>query len=205
MKKAVFDFIWEKCIDFFCKQVFADLKSRMPDDKYKIKLDETMAFKDKVYKTYQEYRDMFHNEYFNNANGSLIDRHKISACIIVALIKNRPISYLLDDTLPTGVFLSNYKVAFLAGVKCLYVLRIAQWSHDKQDKEMILKLCEQQMFKFPKTHEGHDEYSIGRIKALALNDILERDFDILAYADMLYWIERFNDENISRFLEQSDN
>ena len=45
---------------------------------------------------------------------------------------------------------------------------------------------------FPPTNPGHDSYPYGRIKALALNDIYGIDFDLLAYADMMYWIEDYN-------------
>ncbi len=39
---------------------------------------------------------------------------------------------------------------------------------------------------------GHDTYKIGRIKAMALNDINNIPFDLLGYSDMLFWIEHFN-------------
>ena len=59
------------------------------------------------------------------------------------------------------------------------------------------------MFKL-KTQHGHDEYSLGRIKALALNHGYNQPFDLLSHADSLYWIERFNEENIFKFVNQSD-
>ena len=55
--------------------------------------------------------------------------------------------------------------------------------------ELYSKLEEQGTFLFPETNKGHDSYVQGRIKALALNDAYKNDFDILAYADMLFWIE----------------
>ena len=45
---------------------------------------------------------------------------------------------------------------------------------------------------FPETNPGHDSYVLGRIKTLALNDIYGNDFDVLTYADMLFWIEKYN-------------
>lgn len=58
--------------------------------------------------------------------------------------------------------------------------------------ELYSKLEEQGTFLFPETNKGHDSYVQGRIKALALNDAYKNDFDILAYADMLFWIEQYN-------------
>ena len=54
------------------------------------------------------------------------------------------------------------------------------------------ELSKQRGFYYPKTNPGHDEYLLGRIKALALNKANQVDFDLLAYADMLFWIDTAN-------------
>lgn len=98
--------------------------------------------------------------------------------------------------IPLDVFLSNYKIAFFSGVRSLYLLKIAQWTKDGNMNDCIDALYEQGMFKFPKTQHGHDEYSLGRIKALAFNHGYNQSFDL---ADSLYW-ERFNEENIFKLV-----
>lgn len=88
------------------------------------------------------------------------------------------------------VAMSNYAVAFLASnyyCICFY----CPIQRDGKD-ELYSKLEEQGTFLFPETNKGHDSYVQGRIKVLALNDAYKNDFDILTYADMLFWIEQYN-------------
>ena len=40
----------------------------------------------------------------------------------------------------------------------------------------------------------------GRVKTLALNDLYAIDFDIITYADMLYWIEKFNKDDLTHLV-----
>ena len=203
MKSESFDVFWLKAILPYCNQIYNDLSSQYIKS-YNVTLDTSTAFKNRVCSEYDEYRRDLHLNYFNNVDNALIDRHKICSCIMGALIKCRSVSYSMSDDMPVDIFLSNYKIAFFAGVKSLYFLRIAQWLRDGNMEDHVEALSKQEMFKFPKTQPGHDEYSLGRIKALALTDCHKQDFDVLAYADMLYWIERFNEENISNILNQSD-
>ena len=204
MKLNTFDVFWAKAILPYSENTFKNLSAN--DVKtYQVNLDISIDFKNRLFQAYNCYRDILHKYYFNGGNNALIDRHKISSCIIGALTICRPVSYLMTRNVPIDVFLSNYKIAFFAGVKSLYLLRIAQWAKDGNMADCADALCKQGMFKFPKTQQGHDEYSFGRIKALALTHGYGQPFDILAYSDMLYWIERFNEENIFRFLNQSDN
>ena len=203
MQHKTFEVFWQKAILPYCNLIFSEI----PLDYvkiYNVKLDIGTEFKSRIFDWYGFYRNYFHTHYFNNSTDALIDRHKICSCLIGAMVKCRSISYILNPNLPLNIFLSNYKIAFFSGVKSLYLLRIAQWVKDGNMNDFVDAMYEQKMFKFPKTQQGHDEYSVGRIKTLALNDCTNQTFDMLAYADMLYWIERFNEENIFRKLNQSD-
>ena len=127
----------------------------------------------RIFDWYEFYRNYFHTHYFNNSTNALIDRHKIC-------VKCRLISYVLNPNLPLNIFLSNYKIAFFSGVESLYLLRIAQWIHDGNMNDFVAAMYEQKIFKVPKTQYGHDEYGIGRIKALALTDCMNQAFAMLA-------------------------
>ena len=203
MQSETFEVFWQKAILPYCNSIFNEIPSNFVE-RYDVKLDIGTEFKNKIFAWYEYYRKDFHKYYFNNSTNALIDRHKICSCLMGAMVKCRPVSYTLTPKLPIEIFLSNYKIAFLSGVKALYLLRIAQWILDGNMTDFVDAICSQKMFKFPKTQSEHDEYSVGRIKALALTDCRNQAFDILAYADMLYWIERFNDENIFRIVNQSD-
>ena len=203
MKPESFDVLWSKAVLPYSKKVYADLSANCIET-YQIHLNTSTEFKDKLFSTYNIYRDILHKRYFNGGDNALMDFHKICSCIIGALVICRPISYLMKNDLPSEVFLSNYKIAFFSGVKSLYLFRFAQLSQEPNAGDLLETLYQQGMFKFPKTQFGHDEYSLGRIKALALTYSYNQPFDILAYADMLYWIERFNMENLVKILNQSD-
>lgn len=203
MKIKTFNVFWDKAILPYCQKIFAELSPELVQS-YHVMLNVNFEMKDKICDSYDYYRQIVHQQYFDNRKNALMDRHKISACLIAAIIKWRPISYSMSKTPPSQLILSNYKIAFLAGLKVLYLLRMAQWILDGNMNDLADALHEQGTFKFPKTNEGHDEYSLGCIKSIALTDLLGYPFDILAYANILYWIERFNEENLFRLVNQSN-
>ena len=128
MKPNTFDVFWSKAILPCSENTFKSLSAN--DIKmYQINLDTSAEFKNKLFQTYNYYRNILHKYYFNGGSMALIDRHKISSCFIGALMSCRPISYLMIRNIPIDVFLSNYKIAFFSGVKSLYLLRIAEWTN----------------------------------------------------------------------------
>ena len=169
---------------------------------YKVKLDLSDEKREKVYLEYEEIRIEVRNNYFNTGNNdeNKIDVHKICACITGALLKVRLVSFDMNDrNIPKTIVYSNYAIAFLGAIYVMYLLLLSDYEHDG---EMILynKLKKQATFFFPETNEGHDSYIQGRIKTLALNDIWGIDFDVLTYADMLFWIEKYNKDMLKRVL-----
>ncbi len=203
MKVTTFDVFWDKAILPYCEQIFTELSPEVVQS-YHVMLNVNSEMKDKICDSYDYYRQIVHQQYFENRGNALMDRHKISACLIAAIVKCRPISFSMYGTPPYQLILSNYKIAFFSGLKALYLLQLAQWMCDGAMIDLVDALSEQGMFKFPKTNEGHDEYSLGCIKSIALTDLQGYPFDILAYANILYWIERFNEENLFRLINQSN-
>ena len=203
MKISTFDVFWDKAILPYCQKIFSELSNDVVQN-YKVKLNIDAYFKNRIHSVYNDYRNYVHKYCFGGRKDALIDRHKISVCISAALIKCRPISYLMYNPIPAPLILSNYKIGFFAGLKALYLLRLAQWVKDGNMSDLADALFEQKMFRFPKTNEGHDEYSLGCIKSIALTDLQNYPFDILAYSNIFYWIERFNEENLFRIINQSN-
>ena len=122
---------------------------------------------------------------------NLIDIHKICACFTAAIIKVRIFDYNKKDIVPQEIFYSNYSLAFLVGIHIMYLGLLSDY--EKENKEdLFAALDNKKTFSFPTTNDGHDSYIHGRIKTLALNDMYGVDFDVLTYADMLYWIEEYN-------------
>lgn len=203
MKVTTFDVFWDKAILPYCQKTFDELPSELVQS-YHVMLNVHSTMKSKICDYYDYYRQIIHQQYFGNRKNSLMDRHKISACLIAAIIKCRPISYSMSQTPPSPLILSNYKIAFFSGLRGLCLLRISQWLSDGNMSDLADALHEQKNFTFPKTNEGHDEYSLGCIKSIALTDLQGYSFDFLAYSNILYWIERFNEENLFRLVTQSN-
>lgn len=129
----------------------------------------------------------------------LIDIHKVSACFTSAVLKVRVFEYNELTPMNMSVFYSNYTLAFLSGIHILYLCMLADYEKNGE-KEMADLLKRRATFIFPETNKGHDEYLQGRVKTLALNDMYAIDFDILTYADMLYWIEKYNKEELQKLV-----
>ena len=58
------------------------------------------------------------------------------------------------------------------------------------------KLMKRKKLYEPPVSNGHDAYDEGRIISMALNDIHGNSFDLLGYADMMYWIEMYTRQKI---------
>lgn len=146
--------------------------------------------KDNLKSLYETTKNTLKQKYhFNNLDKvRKIDIHKVAACFASVIMEYKIFQYDVGADISDEVFLLNARLAYsvsLAIIKEHLIIKY-QGDHDK-----INYLKNNQLY-MPKTTEGHDSFSLGRIKTLALNDIFLEDFDILSYSDMLYWIELFN-------------
>lgn len=195
MDKATFNYIWKQGIVKAAENVFTELPSDIKAD-YDVKLNTSEEMENKVYSRYDDLRLYVRQNFFNTGNQdeNKIDNHKICACITGSLLKIPLISFdMKNEDIPAEIMYSHYEICFLAGIHVMYLLLLSDYK--KEEKyDLHLKLEEKSTFEFPETNPGHDTYIVGRVKTLALNDILGVDFDVLTYADMLFWIERYNKE-----------
>lgn len=215
MNKEIFDIIEEKAIQRAILDTYEYLKGKKDEYDLICLLDKNNSnfnneVFEKLHKKYEEYKDYMKEVFFDVGvdNENRIDIHKIGACLTAALIDVRVFKYSIKEELNQDIFLSNYMVAFLTGIHLIYLnmvdefkelIKNNQYVTDEFDtnityspKKLLELLEEQHTIRFPKTNSGHDPYDLGRIKALALNDIAKNDFNLLTYADMLFWIEKYN-------------
>lgn len=101
--------------------------------------------------------------------------------------------------MPKEVVFANYSIDFMASIYILYLFLLSDLQKDGQE-DIYSKLLDKATFDFPETNKGHDSYVIGRIKTLALNDLNGVDFDVLTYADMLFWIEKYNKDLLNKIV-----
>ena len=202
MKKETFLYLWGQGI----VKAASDIVAELPDDlkeEYNVVLNVTDSEFDKLYNEYETFRKNVRQRYFDvgKDDKNLMDGHKVCSCITGALLNVRLVTFdEKTENMPMEIVYSNYAIAFLSGIYIQYLFLLSDYLelHDTDGFE-ILK--EQATFYFPETNAGHDSYVTGRIKTLALNDMYGNDFDVLTYADMLFWIEKYNKHLISEKLQ----
>ena len=170
MKQESFEYLWNFIIKNEIEAVYYDLC-----------------------KKYENARKCVKSFFFDSGyrDEKLIDLHKIGSCIISSMSDYNIIEYKLCVDLPNEIFLSNYAIALISGINTVYALRLWELKESGAENELEL-LSKQKGFYYPQTNSGHEDYLLGRIKALALNRANQIDFDLLAYADMLFWIDTAN-------------
>jgi hypothetical protein len=202
MTEATFFYLWEQGIVKAAKDVVAEIIQDLQEKykNYKVTLNTTTEMRDKLYQEYHKFRKKIRQQYFDTGKNdeNLMDGHKICACITGSLLSVHLVSFdkKLKD-IPEEIFYSNYAIAFLSGIYIQYLFLLSDYKRDG-DLESFNELKKQATFYFPETNPGHDSYICGRIKTLALNDINGNDFDVLTYADMLFWIEKYNKDLINK-------
>ena len=191
MKPITFDIIWTECyekagialLNFFSENI---------RDKYDFKCDFSKDAKQSILRYYEQNREKLKNDYFffKRDPEHLIDKHKIGACLAKAILDLSPMSFSKDRNIPWLMKASNQALAFYTSVNLISILLDAFYLRENIDLSSIRP--EQTIIHYPITTAGHEPYSVGVIKTLVLNDYYNNEFDLLAFADRLYWIEHFN-------------
>ena len=202
MKPETYDYLCENALN----RAIDDVLQSIPElirNQYSLSYSNNFdKKKEAIFKEYDIQRKSVRKKFFDVGEGGkkLIDIHKVSACFTAAVLKVRVFDYKELTPMDMSVFYSNYTLAFLSGIHILYLCMLADYEKSNQ-KELATLLKRQATFIFPETNKGHDEYLQGRVKTLALDDMYAIDFDILTYADMLYWIEKYNKDELQKLLD----
>ena len=205
MDKNTFKYIWDKIADPVIKQIDVQCRGVLEEtgpDMYFELVDGNKLYRN-IKHTYEKVKDSLKENYYKNEDtinkGNLIDVHKIAACLCYSFIQNKPFDFKIKRNMPWDIFLSNYKAAFNVSTGFVYISLIADYFINGYD-EFANKLLDQKSIRLPITSKGHDDYSIGRINALALNDLYGNTFDLMSYADMMFWIEYYNRQLVEQSL-----
>ena len=159
-----------------------------------------------VIKRYESIRDHCKDWYTNDGRDHLLDRHKLSASMIVAVIKTRPIQQVLyDDRFDAGShFVANESLALRGGL--LFMRRIIienlmnnnKWHFGIYSDSQIAKLKHYFIDKdglllYPKAYHGDYESSF----ALQLaHDYIDGCLSVLSIANLLFLIEKYTFQEI---------
>lgn len=186
-------YLWENAFEKAIQDVLVSIPDNVQEEYNLSYLDNLEEKKKRIWDEYNIQRKSVRTKFFDTGEDDekLIDVHKVCACFTAAILKVRVFEYTMKMPMNKSIFYSNYSIAFLTGIHIMYLCLLSDYSK-LEDKTLYDLLEEQATFYFPETNKGHDKYLQGRVKTLALNDMYEIDFDLLTYADMLYWIEKYN-------------
>lgn len=187
MKNITFDDIWESILI----PMIEDIHNSMNDcDKKEVSIHNLPQDKEKLRTLYESTKDSLKQMYHYNNSDKIrkIDIHKVAACIAAVIMEYQIFRFEINENISDDVFLSNARLAYSISLAIIKENLLFKYKDDQEKLNYIMSnpLC------MPETTEGHDCFSLGRTKTLMLNNIFLEEFDILAYSDMLFWIELFN-------------
>lgn len=201
MKPETYDYLCENALNRAIEDVLQSIPETIQNQYSLSYLNNFDKKKEAIFNEYDVQRKIVRKKFFDVGEDGkkLIDIHKVSACFTAAVLRVRVFDYKEITPMDMSVFYSNYTLAFLSGIHILYLCMLADYEKSGE-KRLATLLKKQATFTFPETNKGHDEYLQGRVKTLALNDMYAIDFDVLTYADMLYWIEKYNKDELQKLI-----
>lgn len=210
MKVSTYDYIWNQ-IDKLINAIKENIESLGKDSgnnyikEFEFKLTYGEKTKEVIKNEYILIRDELKSRCYpsaldENGNPNRIDQHKIAACFCKALIRKKVFSFKVNEKTPPEILLSNYELAYTVSLYIIYIY-LEDSYRLKNQEGLIRDLVKTCQLEVPSTAKTHDQYNVGRIKTLALNDYYNIDVDILTYADMMYWIEYYNRQIIENCIK----
>lgn len=131
---------------------------------------------------------------------ALLDQHKLAACFCKSIIDKKVFIFDINDQTPEDMIRSNYELAYVSGLRIVQIYMVDYYKEIYgEDSEYVKWLKRESGLYGP--HTSHDPYHLGRIKTLALNDYYGVEFDILTYADMMFWIEYYNRQKVENKID----
>ncbi|MBF0233929.1 MAG: hypothetical protein HQK65_12950 [Desulfamplus sp.] len=175
MLKKTFDKLWDEC---FLRK-YKDLKRDIPN------LFINTKGKDSVYSKYQSFNEGVHQ--LMRDPKEVLDRHKVSAILVAAILDERPLEMTGNNTINTNPikgYYSNEIFAYHCALQLLRQFLIADRSSVEAEKfGCYLK---ENPFCFPHTSEEH--YTTHMAKMLFYSRT-QNKFNIFLFAMLLHQIE----------------
>lgn len=135
---------------------------------------------------YYEKKRLYIRRYFMNLESKPLDRHKIGAVMMYAILKSRP--FHVSKTvraLPSQLLMANEYLAFYVALNIVELYKMDDTRSNK-DKTIGYHLI------LPDTYHA-DEYVENVCKALYYVKNPD-NFDIFAYANILFLLEKYSDK-----------
>lgn len=178
MKKETYEVIWRDGIRIKAEQIVNENLGIVVFD---------FQAKDRIFKEYCKLRDYTKVSFMRNADG-LLDRHKVCACLILAIVKSKPLVYEEHDSDMKKIF--NENLAMTVGLSLLFNFIIS--ANSDNSKWLKDRFC------FPITERDATYQEL--LCLMLYYDVKNRQYSILALANILFMIEEYtkqcNNESI---------
>lgn len=191
MKQETFSWLWKQ-IDETARSIMDRLNQKGSAVELTYGSIGERIIRERYNQIRSELKSRCYSELTGGSGGdNLIDHHKIAACFCKALIDKKLLKFKMDTSATEELLRSNYELAYTVSLRIVYIYMIYSYQTHNQPA-LAEKLRTNGCLYTPETTPSHDSYDLGRIKTLALNDHYGVEFDLLAYADMMFWIEHYN-------------
>ena len=174
MKNETFDIIWREGILKKGKRI-------VDGNVGKVEFDEKS--KNRILNEYNKLRDYCKVSYMRDPDG-LLDRHKVCACLIIAIIKASPLIDVNSEGLSELKTIYNENLAVSVGLTLLRQYIINAHSQDEQ----YIKIFEKG-FRFPETERDTRYQEL--LCLMLYYDIENNHYSILGLANILFLIEEY--------------
>lgn len=173
MKKETYEILWKNGIKAKAEQIVKDNAGKVVFDS---------EAKERIFNEYCKLRDYTKVSFMRNQDG-LLDRHKVCACLILAIIKSKPMVYEDNEDCFGMKSIFNENLAMTVGLSLLYNFIIAADSgNDKWLKNG---------FDFPSTETERDATYQELLCLMLYYDIKNNQYSILALSNILFMIEAY--------------
>lgn len=180
MKKETFDTLWNNGIKPKSKEIVNNNVGIVTFD---------AASYERIFCEYNKLKDFAKISYMRDPDG-LLDRHKVCACLIIAIIKSKPLVYDEREDVFGMKKIFNENLAITIGLSLLY--NFISDADGGKNKEWL-----KDGFEFPVSKR---DSTYQELLCLMLHyDVMNNQYSILAVSNILYLIEEYT--KLSRTLK----
>lgn len=148
----------------------------------------------RIFKNYQNKRDFVISNYMSKTSTVALDRHKVAACMIYAILKAKPLKVnRMIANLPEKILLCNEYLAFFVALNIIEMY--------KKDELLENGITDDYEIIIPKSYHEDDTpnntYESNLCKSLYYISMTNvKQYDVFAYADILFLLEKYTDTYI---------
>lgn len=193
MKREDYNSFFEEVIVGIITDI-EQLSEQLMGDKNVLKRKKEKKYKEQIYKFYQKKRDYIRSNYMTKEYYAALDRHKVASCMLFAILKAKPFQIDRTKKLDERLLLANEYLAFYAALNIIENYRISVNGMNETDCQILL----------PETYQekaGSTDYLSNICRNLYFLSIYNIEkYDVLAYSNILYMLEKYTDISIEKIL-----